>query len=80
MAARITQHGIEVLRTDTAPTARVSQSVVESLRHPTAFTVRTSQFAVEVLRTALPAATRFLPLNDPRRITNNGGGTRIQPL
>ncbi len=34
MAARISQHGIEVLRSNTAPEARVTQVVIEVLRIP----------------------------------------------
>ena len=62
MAARITQHGIEVLRTDTAPLARVSQTAVESLRKPTGFIARSSHFVVEVMRLAFPSGTSQRPI------------------
>lgn len=51
MAIRISQHGIEVSRTNTAVPIRVSQVVVETIRLATAHTIeRVSQITAETVR------------------------------
>ena len=60
MAARVTQHNIEVLRTNTATVSRVTQVAVEVMRLPTNPLKRVTQEAVEVIR---------LPTNVLKRVS-----------
>lgn len=61
---RVSQHCVEVLRTNTAPLLRVSQFGVQVLRQADDPLLRVSQFAVQVLRSNLaPPAARLSQLS-----------------
>lgn len=60
MATRISQHCIEVIRTNTTPLVRVTQEPVEIIRFPSTPIIRVSHLPVEVMRSNLgPPAARL---------------------
>ena len=65
MAARISQHGIEVARSDDAALVRVTQVICEVMRPVTV---------------GLPPAERIFPVLPSGRVTIFGTGTRVFPV
>lgn len=84
MASRITQHGLEVLRTDTAVTARNTHTAAEAARTPTGFEARHTHMVLQTLRVeppGVPAAARIFPVNQAKRVNQTtSAGARIFPI